>query len=398
MRSPKRVRDGARAWRGWLVTGLLLSSCLAPAQPNVKVEVPLTEARIPNLRRPPVTVKPGPIPGFTRGINLGNALDAPREGEWGVVLCKRHFELVAKAGFDHVRLPVRFSAHAERFPPYAIDETFLARVDWALDQAEDNGLSVIIDMHHYEEIMEAPTEQEGERFLALWRQIARRYRARPDRVAFELLNEPCRNLEPKRLNELIAPAIEIVREHNPERLVFVDPYHWGAPKHLADLGLPDADDNVIATFHMYQPPLFTLQGGGWMEPEYQTRGVVFPGPPSTPIVPKEKARETQWVSAWFQQYNTLPTAENPCGPKTVFEEFDLATQYVEETGRRVYLGEFGAIDNADAASRARFVHLVRTEAERRGMGWAYWDDGGQFRAYYVMTRRWVPYLKSALLD
>lgn len=395
MRSPKWVCHGIH---GWLAGGVFLASCLSPTQPNVKVEVPFTEARIQNLRRPPVSVKPRPIPGFSRGINLGNALDAPSEGEWGVVLSKRHFEVISKAGFDHVRLPVRFSAHADRFPPYAIDAIFFARVDWALDQAADNGLSVLLDMHHYEGIMEDRSTEEGERFWALWRQIAHRYKERPASVAFELLNEPCRNLVPARLNELIGPAIEIVRRENPTRLVFVDPYHWAAPKHLADLALPEGDDQVIATFHIYQPPLFTFQGGGWMEPEYQTRGVVFPGPPATPIVPKEKAREAKWASEWFRQYNTLPTAENPSGPKTVFEEFDLATRYVEKTGRRVYLGEFGAIDNADAASRARYVHLVRTEAERRGMGWAYWDDGGQFRSYYVMTRKWVPYLKRALLD
>jgi phenylpropionate dioxygenase-like ring-hydroxylating dioxygenase large terminal subunit len=39
-----------------------------------------------------------------------------------------------------------------------------------------------------------------------------------------------------------------------------------------------------------------------------------------------------------------------------------------KTSLREYLGEFGAIEYADAQSRENYVWLVRTEAERRGMG------------------------------
>lgn len=46
-----------------------------------------------------------------RGINLGNALEAPNEGEWGVVLQKRFFELIQDQGFSSVRIPIRWSAH-----------------------------------------------------------------------------------------------------------------------------------------------------------------------------------------------------------------------------------------------------------------------------------------------
>jgi len=46
------------------------------------------------------------------GINLGNALDAPKEGDWGVVLQSDYFKLIKTAGFNHVRLPVRWSSHA----------------------------------------------------------------------------------------------------------------------------------------------------------------------------------------------------------------------------------------------------------------------------------------------
>ena len=38
-----------------------------------------------NLPRPDIIAKSAPLPGFARGINLGNCYDAPREGAWGTV-------------------------------------------------------------------------------------------------------------------------------------------------------------------------------------------------------------------------------------------------------------------------------------------------------------------------
>ena len=45
-----------------------------------------------------------------RGVNLGNALEAPVEGEWGVTLREEYFRLIREAGFDAVRIPIRWSA------------------------------------------------------------------------------------------------------------------------------------------------------------------------------------------------------------------------------------------------------------------------------------------------
>src|SRR5437660_8122198 len=68
---------------------------------------------------------------LSRGVNLGNALEAPAEGEWGMTLKTEYFDAIARTGFDSVRIPIRWSAHADREPPYAIDEKFFTRIDWA---------------------------------------------------------------------------------------------------------------------------------------------------------------------------------------------------------------------------------------------------------------------------
>ncbi len=94
--------------------------------------------------------------GLGRGVNLGNALEAPREGEWGVTLKAEYFTKIKQAGFDSVRIPVRWSNHAGHAAPYAIDAKFFARVDWAVGQALKNRLIPVLNMHHYEEIFQDP--------------------------------------------------------------------------------------------------------------------------------------------------------------------------------------------------------------------------------------------------
>ncbi len=71
-----------------------------------------------------------------RGMNLGNALEAPNEGEWGLTLKEDYFEAIRRAGFDSVRIPIRWSAHAGAYAPYTIDERFFSRVDWAANTIE----------------------------------------------------------------------------------------------------------------------------------------------------------------------------------------------------------------------------------------------------------------------
>lgn len=330
-------------------------------------------------------------------MNLGNALDAPTEGAWGVVLEPPFFEAIAAAGFDHVRIPVRFSAHAAADAPFTIDETFFRRVDWALDQAERRGLAAIVDLHHYEELMKDP-DAHAARFVGLWRQIAARYRSRPGSVVYELLNEPTDKLGADRWNGLLAEAIRAVRAVDPRREVIVDSVFWAAAKELANLSLPASDQGLVASFHMYQPILFTHQGMSWMPPEYGTTGIVFPGPPRGRVEPVAAARKVDWVARWFDGYNAQDAAQNPGGMAAVGEQFEMARAYAERTGRRLYMGEFGAGDKADMESRVAWTCAVRREAERRGIGWAYWDDGGAFKVYDQKAGTWNAALRAALLE
>ncbi|HET9934164.1 MAG TPA: glycoside hydrolase family 5 protein [Polyangiaceae bacterium] len=360
-----------------------------PTPPDV---VPVHE--VGEVAAPPVETASRPLSGFLRGINLGNALDAPREGAWGVTLKPEHFRMAKAKGLDHVRLPVRFSAHADEKPPYEIEGAILDRVEWAIEQARENGLSIIIDLHHYQELMKNP-EAHADRLVALWRQVAEHFKDAPPTVAFELINEPCDKLTPEYLNPLTARALAAVRASNPTRIVIADSYFWASADQLKNLSLPE-DPNVVASFHMYQPILFTHQGMPWMGPEYQTRGVVFPGPGQRPIVPAPATEKVEWVKTWFTGYNSVPIAENPNGPKAIFDYLKTVEAYVAASGRRVYMGEFGVADSADPRSRENWLRLVRVEVEKRHIGWALWDDGARFRAMNVGWDSWIAPIEAGL--
>jgi endoglucanase len=90
----------------------------------------------------------------------------------------RLFSLHKKAGFNSVRIPIRWSAHASTAAPYDIKMDFFQRVDWAIRQALSRNLAAVINVHHYEEMTQDPV-QNLPRLVELWKQIALRYQKQP---------------------------------------------------------------------------------------------------------------------------------------------------------------------------------------------------------------------------
>ena len=339
-------------------------------------------------------VAPSAAAHFKKGINLGNRLEAPNEGDWGGVIHAEDFAFIAERGFDHVRVPVRFSGHALPSAPFTIDVAFFNRVDAVLDQATAAGLAVVLDLHAYDELA-LGVSAEKDRFLGLWAQIASHYQSRPDTLALELLNEPYSQLD-SAWNDLVASGLAVVRPTNPKRLVIVDSVFWADPTRLALLRLPD-DANVMASIHFYEPKLFTFQGMDWMGPPYMTTGVTFPGPPVTPVVPVQAAKDTAWANQWFTDYNTKPAATNPSGPATIAAQLALITAYRQAQGRTVYNGEWGPQEGGDLDSRVRLVTMVRQECEKAGIGWAIWEDPQHMHLFDSVARTWVNEIVDALL-
>jgi|tagenome__1003787_1003787.scaffolds.fasta_scaffold20916137_2 endoglucanase len=339
-------------------------------------------------------VPPSAASRFTRGINLGNRLEAPNEGDWGGVIQAEDFPFIAQRGFDHVRIPIRFSGHAVAAAPYTIDPAFFSRVDTVLDQAAAANLAVVVDMHAYDELA-ADVAANRDRFVALWTQIAARYQSRPDTVAFELLNEPNGQLDTT-WNDVMLPAIQAIRATNPRRLLIVDSVFWADPTKLSALTLPD-DANILASIHLYEPKLFTFQGMAWMGPPFLTTGVIFPGPPAAPIDPVQAAKDASWANQWFIDYNTKPAATNPSGPATIAAQIALIDAYRQGQGRSVYNGEWGPQSGGALDSRVRLVTAVRQQCETAGVGWAIWEDPVNMNLFDARAGTWLTAIVDALL-
>jgi endoglucanase len=300
-----------------------------------------------------------------RGVNFGNALEAQREGQWGLTLKEEYFARVKQAGFDSVRLPVRWSAHALPQAPYTIDPAFFRRIDWAIGQALGRGLIPVVNVHHYEELYQDPDGQEA-RFLALWRQIGTRYRNQPDRLFLELLNEPHGNLTSEHWQRLFPRALSVIRESNPNRVVIVGPGQWNNLYQLPKLHLPEQDRRLIATFHYYDPMKFTHQEAGWVPGSGRWKG-------------------TTWTGS---------AAESG----KLHEDFSRVENWARSQNRPVYLGEFGSYQAAPLDSRRRWTQAVAREAEQHSFSWAYWEFGAGFGIYDPMAGHWRQPLLGALLD
>jgi endoglucanase len=300
-----------------------------------------------------------------RGVNLGNALDAPEEGAWGVTLKEEYFQLIKDAGFNSVRIPVHWSAHALSEEPYTIDPLFFQRVDWAVENALSRGLLVVLNIHQYVELTERPIEYK-QRYLSLWKQISEHYKDYPDTLLFEFLNEPCKNLKSEQWNQFIIDTLKIVRQSNPSRTVVIGPVNYNNLHYLAELKLPDEERNVIVTYHYYEPFHFTHQGASWAGDQ---------------------------SDGWLGMKWTGRLRER----NAVVGDFNQVLKWARTNNRPIYMGEFGAYSKADMTSRALWTEFVAREAERRGFSWAYWEFCSGFGVYDQSRSDWNDELLKALI-
>lgn len=337
--------------------------------------------------------------GLGRGINFGNALDAPSEGAWGPKLQAHWFDLVASAGFDSIRLPIRWSAHAAQSAPYTIEPAFMQRVDWAISQAQRVSLPIIINVHHYDALMNDPAEEKN-RFTAIWKQIAERYSHYPDSLLFELLNEPHGkfNDKPEHWNQLLEETLTLVRRSNPHRAILVGSARWQAVFGLESLRLP-ADPALILSVHYYRPFAFTHQGAGFVDRPMPT-GITWPRSgsdlESSDADFENSVIKSPLVSSPFCQ-------TDDCHKRLQYEmqlivkDFAIVQQWAAFNDLPVNVGEFGVFEEADMASRARWTKAVQDHALLAGMSTHYWAFGTRFSVYDQQQDQWFDSILSALL-
>ena len=381
-------------------------------------------------------------PGFRlrRGMNLWPWFSLTREfppprtdydwppyQETRAVTRRGDLAALRKTGIDFVRIPIdpgpllAFSGNGRA----GLIRDVVNAIDMVL--AED--LSVILNLHpngatHYFNeanlvgSFDAPLFR---RFLELIGVMsARLSHFDPSRVAFEPLNEPpqaCVSEWPVIQSEMV----RVARAAAPN-LTFVITGACGSM--ISGLEALDPasikDDNVIYTFHFYEPYVFSHQGAPWMtsEPMYRYLNSV-PWPAATgskqatlSAIAARMAADTSTPARIKREIAT--TIERVLGqyfnarPDRRFIEryFNRVVAWAKRHGidhRRILLGEFGALRTderyvaAAAGDRARYIRDVRETAEALNMPWAFWNffDGMGF-TMDDRSRRLDPAMAAAL--
>jgi len=281
-----------------------------------------------------------------RCVNMGNALEAAHGESWGRLYTEEDYARIAAAGFDTVRIPVRWSDYTGPAPTYRIHPDFAEVVDNNIRWALKNDLNIVLNIHHFNQLMEAP-DSHIERYRALWDQISLRYSKLPDNVWFEVLNEPHKNLKGAQMRQLQAMALQIIRGDSPTRIVMFGGEEWSGIRTLAT-NLSTDDPNVVYTFHYYDPFNFTHQEATWLGDD----------------MPKGKRG---WGSG--EDKSELAAA------------VETAKAFREATGRPIFLGEFGVNAPVSNKERVEWAGAVKVAMEEADIPWCLWSYGNTFPLY-----------------
>lgn len=274
---------------------------------------------------------------------------------------ERHFERIREGGFQTVRIVLQAFSHMDS--ENRLNPTWFKTLDWAVDHALANGLTVILDEHDYN-VCANDVRGCRSRLTAFWTQVAEHYKDAPNSVIFEILNEPNTQLTAEVWNGMLKEALAVIRASNPRRNVIIGPAFWNNIHYLDRLELPEADRNIIVTVHYYLPMTFTHQGASWNRETAKLSGIT-------------------WGT----------DAEK----RAVEEDFAGVQDWSKKNDRPILLGEFGAYDRGDMDSRVRYTSHVARTAESLGWAWAYWQFDSDFIVYDMAKDAWVEPIWRALI-
>ena len=204
-------------------------------------------------------------PSYAKGVNMAGVFDNTNADATAVrnsiYVASETYNAVKTAGFDHVRLPVTFASHLDA--DGTINAEYLEAVDKAVIAALSNDLTVVIDLHHYGELKDNVSANEAT-FYSIWEQLAKHYKNYPNRVIFELLNEPnttgsATSMNSEALNRIQLEVVGKIRAIDNDRKRALAVFNNNSAYSLQYLSLPADKSNLIISIHNYDAYGFTHQ-------------------------------------------------------------------------------------------------------------------------------------------
>ncbi len=341
------------------------------------------------------------------------------------------FALAKKAGFDFIRLtidPAVFLWNANETKTAKLT----AGLKIAIAEIRDAGLKVVVDLHSVPRVEPSPgtdqvlkSDASFEKYLTVVEAVGLAIADLPaHEVAFEPMNEPTLDCvydlaadEKPRWPAMLVKMHGVARKAAPQATIILSGGCWGGADGLAALDPKSiSDQNVIWSFHSYEPFLYTHQGASWTGGyEAVVSGIAFPPQLADKMVLMQVARDGLAKSdfaaakkteldnnlqadydAYFSEGWALEKANQP---------FEKVSKWAKVNGipsKRIILGEFGARRSELSVSvadpqRIFFYKLVRSNAEAHGWAWSTWAWSSDFGVSRTTTSRdFSPLLMEAL--
>ncbi|MEB0039867.1 MULTISPECIES: glycoside hydrolase family 5 protein [unclassified Pseudomonas] len=160
-------------------------------------------------------------------------------------------------GIRRVRFPVKW----ERLQPTLggeLDGTYASLIDRMLDQAGQQGVDVILDVHnsarYKNQVIGGPVVT-VDHYRQLMQHIAQRWHSNPALYAYDLMNEP-HDESDAIWPEAAQAGIDAIRTVDPRRLIIVEGRSWSSasrwPQYNDELlALKDPANHLVFSAHLY---------------------------------------------------------------------------------------------------------------------------------------------------
>jgi hypothetical protein len=304
-----------------------------------------------------------PASHLTRGVNLTNWFRFPPSRDPAALAAYLGNQALADlraAGFDFVRLavdPAIVATAAER-----------ATLIGAIRRIQRQGFTVVVSPHPQGWRLEADAAP----LIAFWRALAPELRALDQaRTVPEILNEPVFPGDPGGWAALQHLVLAGIRRALPAATVVLTGQEWGSISGLLAL-MPEADRNVLYSFHLYDPPELTSLAA--YRPGLDRAALAkLPFPVDDPARCADVAGTARdpATAGLMRYYCSFGWDAGRIGAS-----LDRAAAWAQQHHVALLAGEFGATASLNPPARLAWLKTVRDALETRGIGWALWgyDD------------------------
>lgn len=256
-----------------IALGLSLSAWLVPAASEESLAIANTERASNNFLK----VKGSQLQDgqgqtvLLRGVNIHTYY---YQYQWDKTAALKNaneadIKYLKSLGVNSIRLGLHWQYFQSNLGYQLIDNY----VKWC----EDAGIYLILDMH-----VVPPDTDFGQgkiwnnqaaqqKFIKLWKTIAKRYANQAVIAGYDLFNEPAPT-DPQHWWDLAAATINAIRSVDSKHILFLEPALSGDESfHLVN------DKNVVYSFHDYQPFIISHAGYDWAGDSRVPTTYVYPG-------------------------------------------------------------------------------------------------------------------------